>query len=246
MADDGKLARRDFMRGAGVAAVAATTVSSSGAVEAAPAVPAPDQVAAPPATATNPEPESWLALTPTEAAFVIAAVDTLIPADDLTPSGSDCGVAVFIDRQLASAWGGGDKMYRSGPYHAGKPEQGYQLPLTPREYFAAGIAAANAWSRQTYGKEFDRLSAADRAAALTAMEAGKAAFAGFGARGFFERLLSLTMEGFFADPIYGGNRDKVAWKMIGFPGLPATYANVIDDYHGKRYEAPPQSIADFS
>ena len=27
------------------------------------------------------------------------------------------------------------------------------------------------------------------------------------------------MEGFFADPMYGGNRDKVGWKMIGFPGV---------------------------
>ena len=57
---------------------------------------------------------------------------------------------------------------------------------------------------------------------------------------------AMTMEGFFADPIYGGNRDKVAWQMIGFPGLPATYANLVDEYHGKRYDAPPQSIADFS
>ncbi|MBV8168938.1 MAG: gluconate 2-dehydrogenase subunit 3 family protein [Alphaproteobacteria bacterium] len=242
MTDDGKLARRAFMRGAGVAAVAATTAATpSGAAE---TPPQRNQVAAQaPASA---EPETWLALTPTEAAFVVAAVDTLIPADDLSPSGSDCGVAVFIDRQLASAWGGGDKMYRSGPYHPGTPEQGYQLPLTPRDYFTTGIAAANAWARKTYGKEFDRLSVADRTAALTAMETGKAEFVGFGARGFFERLLSLTMEGFFSDPIYGGNRDKVAWKMIGFPGLPATYANVIDDYHGKRFEAPPQSIADFS
>jgi gluconate 2-dehydrogenase gamma chain len=42
----------------------------------------------------------------------------------------------------------GAKMYRSGPFHKGKPEQGYQLALTPREYFAAGIVAANAWSRK--------------------------------------------------------------------------------------------------
>ena len=28
------------------------------------------------------------------------------------------------------------------------------------------------------------------------------------------------MAGFFSDPVYGGNRDKIAWKMIGFPGLP--------------------------
>jgi gluconate 2-dehydrogenase gamma chain len=54
------------------------------------------------------------------------------------------------------------------------------------------------------------------------------------------------MAGFFADPIYGGNRDMVAWKLIGFPGLPATYADKIDDYRNKRYAAEPQSIADFS
>jgi gluconate 2-dehydrogenase gamma chain len=54
------------------------------------------------------------------------------------------------------------------------------------------------------------------------------------------------MEGFFADPIYGGNRDKVSWRMIGYPGLPATYADKIERLRGQRYEAEPQSIADFS
>ena len=29
-------------------------------------------------------------------------------------------------------------------------------------------------------------------------------------------LTSLTLEGFLGDPIYGGNRDGVGWKMIGF------------------------------
>jgi gluconate 2-dehydrogenase gamma chain len=137
-------------------------------------------------------------------------------------------------------------MYRSGPFHVGKPEQGYQLALTPREYFAAGIAAANEWTHKTYGKDFDRLAPAERVAALTAMEEGKAEFADFNAKAFFGRLHEMTVEGFFADPMYGGNRDKVGWKLIGFPGLPATYANAIDDYRGKRYTAPPQSITDFS
>ena len=174
-----------------------------------------------------------------------AVVDTLIPGDDLSPSGSDCGVVTFIDRQLASAWGGGDKMYRNGPFHPGTPEQGYQLPLSPRDYFAAGIAAANDWSRKTYGKAFDRLSADDRIAALETMELGGAEFAQLSSRAFFERLLEITMEGFFSDPIYGGNRNKVSWHMIGFPGLPATYANIVDDHFNQRYVAPPQSIADF-
>ena len=149
-------------------------------------------------------------------------------------------------RQLASAWGGGAKSYRAGPFLKGKPEQGYQLPLTPAEFITAGIAAANAWSRKTFGKDFDRLDADRRIEALKAMQEGKAEFGGLSSRGFFARLHALTMEGFFGDPIYGGNRNKASWRMLGYPGLPATYANLVDEYRDKRYVAEPQSIADFS
>jgi gluconate 2-dehydrogenase gamma chain len=242
MTDDA-LPRRRFLFCLGLTGTAiAAGLSERAEAQQQPATPAP-AATAPPLADTEP----FVTLTASEAAFIVAAVDTLIPADELSPSGSDCGVAVFIDRQLGSAWGGGAKMYRAGQFHKGKPEQGYQLSLTPREFFAAGIVAANAWSRKNFGaKDFDRLSPADRVAALTAMEEGKAAFDDFDARAFFSQLLSLTMAGFFADPIYGGNRDKVAWKMIGFPGLPATYADKIDAYRDKRYVAEPQSIADFS
>jgi gluconate 2-dehydrogenase gamma chain len=193
-----------------------------------------------------PDAEPLLTLMPTEHAFFVAAADTLIPADDLSPSGSQCGVATFIDRQLAGAYGGGARLYRDGPFTKAKPELGYQLPLNPREFFRAGIAAANEWSRKTYGKDFDRLADADRETALKAMEAGKAEFSGFSSRMFFNALLDLSMEGFFADPIYGGNRDMAAWKMVGYPGLPATYREDIKKYFGKKYDKPPRSIADFS
>jgi gluconate 2-dehydrogenase gamma chain len=232
--------RRKFLLGAGLAGTAVATGLTQPAV-ADPQAPAPAASAA-----TAPQAEPLLILNETEHAFIVAAVDTLIPADELSPSGSDCGCAVYIDRQLASAWGGGAKTYRAGPYFKGKPEQGYQLALTPAEFFAAGIAAANAWSRKTYGRDFDRLDADKRVEAIKAMEEGKAEFANFNAKAFFSRLLAITMEGFFADPIYGGNRNKVSWRMLGFPGLPATYANVIDEYRDKRYVAEPQSIADFS
>jgi gluconate 2-dehydrogenase gamma chain len=239
MADDA-FARRKFLVGAGLAGTA-IAAGVAGPVEA--QQPAPAAPAAPAPQA----PEPFITLTAPEAAFIVAVVDTLIPADELSPSGSDCGVAVFIDRQLGSAWGGGAKMYRAGPFLKGKPEQGYQLPLAPREYFASGIAATNTWTRKAYGgKDFDRLAAADRIAALKAMEDGKAEFENFDARAFFAQLLSITMAGFFADPIYGGNRDMIAWKLIGFPGLPATYADKVDDYRDRRYAAEPQSIADFS
>ena len=134
--------RRKFLLGAGLAG----TAIAAGLTE---PVEAQQPAAAPAAAApAAPDPEPFVTLTALEAAFIVAAVDTLIPADELSPSGSDCGVAIFIDRQLGSAWGGGAKMYRAGPFTKGKPEQGYQLALTPREYFAAGIAAANAWSAQ--------------------------------------------------------------------------------------------------
>jgi gluconate 2-dehydrogenase gamma chain len=237
--------RREFLKGAGAAGTAVAGALAGNLASPAPAAAA-DPAKGSSAAPTPPQSETWLTFTAAEAAFVIAAVDTLIPADELSPPGSDCGVAVYIDRQLASAWGGGAKMYRNGPFQRGKPEQGYQLALAPRDYLIAGITAANAWTRKTYGKEFDRLAPEDRVAALKAMEEGKAEFQNFNAKGFFERLLAMTMEGFFSDPVYGGNRDKVAWKMLGFPGLPATYAGMIDQFRDKRYVADPQSIEDFS
>ncbi len=226
--------RRHFLVGAGTALAASVSAPAG----------AETQQAAPAATAPDAEP--LLTLTATEHAFFVAAADTMIPADDLSPSGSECGVATFIDRQLAGAYGNGARLYRDGPFTKAKPELGYQLPLNPREFFRAGIAAANEWSRKTHGKDFDHLAAGDREAALKAMEAGKAEFPGFSSRMFFNALLQITMEGFFADPMYGGNRDKAAWKMVGYPGLPANYSEDIKKYFGKKYDKPPRSIADFS
>jgi gluconate 2-dehydrogenase gamma chain len=204
------------------------------------------QIAQAKAPAAAPVIDTYQILNATEQAFIQAAVDTLIPADGLTPSGTDCGVAVFIDRQLAGAYGNGARLYRSGPFLKGKPEHGYQLPLTPLEYFRQGIAETNAWVHKTRGKEFDRLAPADREAVLKEMDGGKAELAGLNGKAFFEALLIITMEGFFSDPMYGGNRNMAAWKMIGYPGLPATYADKIEQYSNKKYDAAPQSIADFS
>ncbi len=236
MADDSHpIRRRNFLVGAGTALAASLTPPEAEA-----------QAQSTPAAAAPPEAEPLLTLTETEHAFVAAAADTLIPADSLSPSGSECGVATFIDRQLAGAYGSGARLYRDGPFEKAKPEFGYQLPLNPREFFRAGIAAANEWSRKTHGEDFDRLAPADREEALKAMEAGKAEFAGFSSRAFFNALLEISMEGFFADPMYGGNRAMAGWKMVGYPGLPATYREDIKKYFGKKYDKPPQSIADFS
>ena len=251
MAEDPKIGRREFLTVAGAAAASLAPAVSAEAQQAKPG-PSPG---APPSSATSPAPistaappvdEPLLTLTATEHAFFVAAADTIIPADEHSPSGSDCGVANFIDRQLAGAYGTGARLYRQGPFPKGKPEQGYQLPLNPREFFRAGVASANEYTRKTWAKDFDRLNEEQRIAALKAMEAGKAEFTGFSSVMFFNALLQITMEGFFADPVYGGNRDMASWKMVGYPGLPATYRHDIRTYLGRKYDKPPRSIADFS
>jgi len=188
----------------------------------------------------------YLTLTEEEAAFLKAAADTIIPADDLSPSASDCGVIDFIDCELAGPYGEGARLYRDGPIVKGKPEHGYQLGLTPREFFRHGIAAAAAWTRQAFGRDFAALGEPERQAALQAMEQATAQFAEFDAREFFEALIAIVMEGFFADPYYGGNRDMAGWKMIGYPGLMADYQAAIEKYRGRRYTAKPRSIGDFA
>jgi gluconate 2-dehydrogenase gamma chain len=238
--------RRDFLKTVGT--VGATGIAAAVGVETdaeaqARAAAAPAGAAASPATPVS---HAYTFLTAPEAAFIEAAVDRLIPADDLTPGGTDCGVATFIDRQLAGAWGSGDRMYMQGPWQKGVPTQGYQSPLTPAEFFRAGIAGANAYCRKTFQKDFDRLAVDQQIKVLQEMEQGRVTFDSVSAQEFFNLLLAAAMQGFFADPVYGGNRDKAAWKMIGFPGVIAIYSEHIKTYRNKKYDVEPRSILDLS
>jgi gluconate 2-dehydrogenase gamma chain len=188
----------------------------------------------------------YLTLTEAEAAFLKAAADTIIPADELSPSGSECGVVDFIDCELAGPYGEGARLYRDGPVVNGKPEQGYQLDLTPREFFRHGIAAADAWTQTRFGAAFAALDEAQRQAAFAEIDSGAAQFENFEAREFFDALLQIAMEGFFADPYYGGNRDMAGWKMIGYPGLPADYQHAMEHFRGKLHRPKPRSIGDYA
>ena len=182
-----------------------------------------------------------------EQAFIEAVVDHMVPADALSPKGTDIGINIFIDRALAGSWGKGDRLYMQGPWQQGVPSQGYQLPLTPAALYRAGIAAANAACTKSYGKAFDKIGAAQREEFLLALRGGKVTFEnGPPARVFFVMLYQNVMEGMFADPIYGGNRDKAGWKMVGFPGVIANNRVNIATYRDKRVPGDPTSIADVS
>jgi gluconate 2-dehydrogenase gamma chain len=233
--------RRAFLKSAvaGSAAAVTATVALPQTAEA-------QQHPAAPATTPPPNP-GYTFLNLEEAAFVEAVVDHMVPADELSPKGTDLGLNIYIDRALAGGWGKGDRLYMQGPWKLGTPSQGYQLPLTPAELYRAGIKAANAHSVKTYGKTFDKISEAQRQEYLLAWQAGKVSFEGGPpARTFFGMLYQNVMEGMFSDPIYGGNRDKAGWKMIGFPGVIATHAQNIEKYRDKKYVADTVSISDMS
>jgi gluconate 2-dehydrogenase gamma chain len=189
------------------------------------------------------EPEAYTYFTEPEAAFIEAAVERLIPTDQHGPGARSAGVAFFIDQQLVGAFGTAAKMYRNGPWDAGTPMQGYQLRQTPAEVYRQGIAGTQAYCNKTYQMGFAQLTAAQQDDVLKGLDGGTIKFDIVPAKAFFEMLLQNTVEGFFGDPLYGGNRDKAGWKLVGFPGVAAFYANKITDYN-KPYNVPPVSIAD--
>jgi len=233
--------RRSFLKGAVASGAAAATVSLPRAAEAQQGGPAPASQGSPAPTNT------YAYLNPEEAAFVEALVDHMVPADQYTPKGTDLGLNTFIDRALAGGWGRGERLYMQGPWRQGVPSQGYQLPLTPAELYRSGIAAANASCVKSYGKSFDKISADQRQEFLVGLQAGKVAFEnGPPARVFFTTLYQNVVEGMFSDPIYGGNRNKAGWKLIGFPGVIAVHYQNVEKFRDKKYSVDPVGISDMS
>jgi gluconate 2-dehydrogenase gamma chain len=185
----------------------------------------------------------WLFFTPEEGAAVEAIVDRLIPPDPETPGGKDAGCAVFIDRQLAGPYGDAQGLYMSGPFINGTPQQGDQSPLTPAMRYRQGLAALDNYCRAALGgTPFAGLSEGEKDRLLAGMETGSILLDGADTKTFFHQLLTNTREGFFADPLYGGNRDMVGWKMIGFPGARYDYRDWVER-HNERFPLPPVSIA---
>ena len=174
--------------------------------------------------------------------FVVAAVSRLIPGEGQGPGAIEAGVPEFVDRQMELPYGHGAYFYLQGPFH---PESaatlGYQLRYTPREIYRLGIEDANSASRVAHGREFARLDPSSQDQFLSSMEEGALKFPTIPAVVLFAQLLENTREGYFADPMYGGNRNMVAWNWIGFPGARADFTDWIDQ-GGTEYPYGPVSV----
>ncbi|HEY8047964.1 MAG TPA: gluconate 2-dehydrogenase subunit 3 family protein [Ramlibacter sp.] len=186
--------------------------------------------------------KGYVFFNPAEGAFIEAATARLIPADELGPGAVEAGVPVFIDRQLAGEYGRGERWYMQGPWGEGEKTQGWQSRLTPAALYRTAIREID----EAVGKEgraatFSKLAAGDQDRWLHQLEGGKVQLATADSKTFFELLHQNTLEGFFADPLYGGNRGMAGWKLIGFPG--ARYDNTpFVKQHGEKYPLPPVAI----
>lgn len=233
------MTRRHALLAGAAAACFASGLSSAHAVELT-GMPAWDANAgAPPTTApTGP----WQFFTPEEAAVVEAIVDRLIPPDPQWPGGKDAGCAVFIDRQLAGPFGSARGLYMRPPFDEDATNVGPQSPFTPAQRYRRSLAALDQHCKAAFaGKSFAAIPDDQKDKLLSELQGGSVQLADASGRGFFEMILQNTREGFFADPLYGGNRDMAGWRMIGFAGARYDYRDWVER-HNEKYPHPPVSI----
>lgn len=188
-------------------------------------------------------PGPWMFFTAPEAAAVEALADRIIPPDPKTPGGKESGCAVYLDRQMAGAYGRSEGLYNRPPFMKGTKQQGRQSDGDVTKTYRDGLAALDKYCRANYsGKAFAELSDADKDELLKGLESEKIKLEGVDGKAFFQQAVTDIQMGFFADPIYGGNRDMVSWKMIGFPGARYNYLDWIER-HNEPYPLPPVSLA---
>jgi gluconate 2-dehydrogenase gamma chain len=228
--------RRDFL--AGTAILVFSTMNSRAAVISG-GLPWTPNAGSPPVPV---RPGPWHYFTSDEGRAIEAMADRIIPPDPQTPGGKDAGCAVFIDRQLAGPYGRAEGHYTGPPFMSGTKQQGSQSADGPAVTYRRALAALDRYCQSTYqGKRFPDLSDEQKDELLKNIEDGKMKFEGVDGQSFFAQVIKNMQEGFFADPLYGGNRDMVGWKMIGYPGARYNYLDWVER-HNERFPLPPVSL----
>jgi gluconate 2-dehydrogenase gamma chain len=163
----------------------------------------------------------WLTLDEGSAALLAAVVSRIFPATS-TPGAREAGVVEYIDRQLAD--------YMSRPSRA--------YPADQRPVISHGLEAAERLSLRVFDAPFVDLKGEDQDTLLAALEDetedAVAAFDGESPGEFFQLLRLLTIQGLLSDPMYGGNKDMLGWKLLGYPGAQKAYTKEEMELTGER------------
>lgn len=165
--------------------------------------------------------------TESEALIVASAAARILPTDDSGVGAREAGVSIYIDRELASPWGGDRYRYTQPPFEDASPEFGYQGKATPREIYREGLGNL---------KGFDRLTPQEQDHALEQIETTR----------FFSLLRQHTIQGMFCDPMHGGNIDMVGWQLVGFPGPRMSNYDDIEKHYGQAFRPKPASLREMT
>ena len=197
-----------------------------------------------------------------------AATERIFPKDDLGPGAIELGVPFFIDKQLASEWGTNSKEYMKGPFATNIPSIGnhnntkdqnkggpnaetqvpiptprYQSILTRSEIFTLGLRKIDQVSQKDFGARFVDLDPDKQDEVLRMFDEDKVEMKGIGSANFFHLLQQTTIEGVYADPVYGGNKDMMGWRMKEYPGPRMSYLDTIENEEFIKME--PESLRDY-
>lgn len=197
-----------------------------------------------------------------------AATERIFPKDDLGPGAIELGIPYFIDRQLSTEWGVNAKEYMKGPFVVNTTSTGthniskdqsqqgpnaetqvpaptprYQTRMTRSEIFVTGLREMDNVAQQEFGSSFVKLTGEQQDEVLRMFEEGKIDLKGIGAKNFFNMLLQTTLEGAYADPVYGGNKNMMGWKMKEYPGPRASYMAQVEADEFVKLE--PQSLRNY-
>ena len=231
-----------------------------------PSPPPPLNPDVPLAPATPPSASRLRTFTPHEARTVDALTARLLPGTPDDPGAHEAGVVTYIDNMLAHQEGFNESTYREPPFaqlYSGDtpPEEdesfetiwvaadqveryGYQSVLSPREVYRLGVIALDTYARSKHDQPFVDLTEEQQNTIIEEMISGDATvgFEQIAAPSFFAVVRRHTAEGMFSDPAYGGNRDMVGWKLIGYPGAQRAYTET--DIRTEAPPRPPQSLAE--
>lgn len=187
-------------------------------------------------------------------AVLSAATERLFPEDDNGPGAIELAVPYFIDKQLNGAWGTNAHEYMEGPFPVApyvreyenkdvkQSKQGpnaetlpgisgarYQSRLNRGEIFIRGLRTMEEESQKRFNEKFEKLDGEQQDEILTAFENDDITMPGVSSKTFFNLLFQTTIEGAYADPVYGGNKNMMGWRMIEYPGPRMAYVDKIEE-----------------
>jgi gluconate 2-dehydrogenase gamma chain len=140
---------------------------------------------------------------------ITAFTERLMPGAAGKPGATDAGVLNYIDLALAGA---------------------YQ---DQQDFYRRSLTQLDAHCKAAFGKPFRALTAEQQDGTITALETNKAPeFVWPTAVAFFNTLRTHTMEGMFADPVYGGNKNFAGWRLVEFPGAQPIFTE--EDMHSTK------------